>query len=136
MALPTRQDIGCQADIEQARRATRALTVALHFSVEEAEAVVIATIELATNLLRYGVHGHLLLNPIAGLRDAGRAGLEVQSSDCGPGIDDLDRALEDGFSTHGRSGNGLPAVCRLMDDVVIATAPTGTRIVARKWTGR
>lgn len=136
MSLPIRQDIASQSDVEQARRAVRALTGELHFGVEDAEAAVIATIELGTNLLRYGVRGHLLLTPITGPGDASRAGLEVQSRDCGPGIDDLDRALEDGSSTRGGLGNGLPAIRRLMDDVVIETAPTGTCIVARKWTSR
>jgi serine/threonine-protein kinase RsbT len=134
MTLPIRQDIASQSDIEQARRAARMMTGELHFSIEEAEAVVIATIELATNLLRYGVQGYLLLTPITGPGDADWAGLEVQSHDRGPGIDDVDRALEEGFSTRGGLGSGLPAIRRLMDDVVIETAPTGTCIVARKWT--
>jgi serine/threonine-protein kinase RsbT len=136
MTLPIRQDIVSQSDIEQARRAARTMTGELHFSIEEAEAVVIATIELATNLLRYGAQGYILLTPITGPGDADRAGLEVQSRDHGPGIEDLDRALEEGFSTHDEMGSGLPAVRRLMDDVVIETAPTGTCIVARKWASR
>ncbi len=64
----------------------------------------------------------------------GRRGIEVVAEDQGPGIADVPQAMQDGFSTIGGLGSGLPGVARLMDECKIASAPgVGTRIVARKW---
>jgi serine/threonine-protein kinase RsbT len=93
--------------------------------------VVLAVSELATNLLRYARTGHIMIETL--VADTGQSGLRVESSDRGPGITDVDRALQDGFSTGGGLGGGLPAVRRLMDDVMIESNPVGTRIVAWKW---
>lgn len=61
-------------------------------------------------------------------------GLEVMTVDDGPGIPDVEQALEEGFSTAGGLGCGLPGVKRLMDELLIAPRPGGGTIVkARKW---
>jgi serine/threonine-protein kinase RsbT len=106
------------------------LATALGFTPVDTERVVLAVSELATNLVRYAVQGALVLTPLA---RAQGPGLRVESCDAGPGIADLSRALEDGFSSAGGLGHGLPAVQRLMDEVTITTAPGGTRIVAHIW---
>ena len=96
----------------------------------DAERVALAVSELATNLVRYAQEGTIVLSSVAG--SAG-TGIQVESWDVGPGIADLEQALEDGFSTGGGLGSGLPAVRRLMDEFTIATGPSGTRIVVRTW---
>jgi len=121
------------ADVAVARRAARALATALGFAPLATERVVLAVSELATNLVRYAVQGTMALAPVA---TAQGRGLQVESHDVGPGIAALSQALEDGFSTGGGLGHGLPAVQRLMDEVVITTGPHGTRIVARAWLTR
>jgi serine/threonine-protein kinase RsbT len=131
MDAPLRLTIQSQTDVEHARRQTQRVGLAAGFTRVEAEMVVLAVSELATNLLRYARTGHIMIEPLVG--DTGRLGLRVESSDRGPGIADVDRALQDGFSTGGGLGSGLPAVRRLMDDVMIESNPTGTRIVACKW---
>jgi len=56
------------------------------------------------------------------------------ASDNGPGIADIDKALQDGYSTTGSLGFGLPGVKRLMDEIEIDSQPNrGTTIRARKW---
>jgi serine/threonine-protein kinase RsbT len=105
--------------------------LAAGFPRVEAEMIVLAVSELATNLLRYARAGVVTVEPVVG--DTGAPGLRVESIDLGPGIADVDQALEDGFSSGGGLGSGLPAVCRLMDDFMIESSPAGTRIVARKW---
>jgi serine/threonine-protein kinase RsbT len=125
--------IRSQGDVEAARRAARALAGALGFARAEEEMIVLAVIELATNLVRYALHGTLTLRRIDG--PAG-VGVEVASRDEGPGITDIEAALRDGFSTGGGRGSGLLAVRRLMDEFSIASDPGGTRITARKWTAR
>jgi len=60
-------------------------------------------------------------------------GIEVISEDKGPGIPNIELAMQDGFSTCGGLGGGLPGVKRLMDEFEITSNEAGTRIVARKW---
>ncbi len=51
-----------------------------------------------------------------------------------PGIADVKLAMQDGFTTNGGLGGGLPGVERLMDEFEIESSrETGTRIVARIW---
>jgi serine/threonine-protein kinase RsbT len=122
--------VATQADVEAVRRASRALAAAAGFNRVGIEEVALAVSELATNLVRYGHGGLIHLRPLA--RES-RKGLEVESRDDGPGIADLARAMEDGYSTGGGLGGGLGGVRRLMDEFEIASAPGGTRVVGRKW---
>ncbi len=55
--------------------------------------------------------------------------------DRGPGMPDVARCLHDGYSTAGTSGTGLGAIKRLADFIDVWSAPTGTALVARLWTG-
>jgi len=52
----------------------------------------------------------------------------------GPGIHDVSRALQDGYSTGIGLGLGLPGVRRLVDDFdVVSVVGKGTTVTARKW---
>jgi serine/threonine-protein kinase RsbT len=107
------------------------MATALGFDGPSAESIVLAVSELAMNLLRYAGSGEIQLCATTG--DDGRRGLMVECSDRGPGIGDPVRALEDGYTTGGGLGSGLPGVRRLMDEFDLQTGPTGTRIRACKW---
>lgn len=122
--------IAHQRDVERARRHGRTLAEAQGFSQANAECVALAISELATNLMRYARGGVIHLSADAGPR--GRF-VELESTDCGPGIADVEQAMQDGFSTGGGLGHGLPATRRLMDEFHIASGPAGTHVVARKW---
>jgi serine/threonine-protein kinase RsbT len=117
-------------DVERARTAARDLAREQGYDDRAAERVVLATLELATNLLRYGHEGVIVLSTIESHR--GR-GIQVESRDSGPGIPDVARALEDGYSTGGGLGDGLPAVRRLAGEFDIVSSPEGTRVTARLW---
>ena len=122
--------VSAAADVERARRAARALAMRQGFAAADAERFVLAVSELATNLVRYARQGELVLSAVQGARGAG---VEVLSRDSGPGIAELARAQEDGYTTGGGLGGGLPGVRRLMDEFEISSAPSGTRILARLW---
>jgi serine/threonine-protein kinase RsbT len=119
-------DIRTRADIERARREARQLALALGFGREAAEQVMLATSELATNLLKYAQDGRIVTSII---QESGRIGIQIDSVDSGPGIGDIPSALRDGYSTGGGLGSGLPGVVRLMDDVTIESSLISTR----KW---
>ena len=133
MPTPPRQtlDIRHESDVFRAREIGRATAEAIGFTAVNCEEIALVMIELATNLLQHAGGGELSL---AAVSDNERAGLEIESSDKGPGIADVDLALTDRYSTTGSRGTGLGAVNRLMDELAI-TSPRGdgTRITCRKW---
>ena len=70
-------------------------------------AAIVAT-ELGNNLLQHGGGGELLLQPIF----AGKAILiEVLAIDRGRGMQNVQRCLDDGYSTGGTAGVRVIAVC-------------------------
>ena len=90
-----------------------------------------AVSELVTNICRYAKKGTIHIKVIKGAK---KTGIEIIARDDGPGIEDVEKAMQDGFSTAKSLGIGLPGVRRIMDEFEIETAPgKGTRIVARKW---
>lgn len=117
-------------DADQARREARRLAISLGFDRGDAETVALAASELAMNLHRYAVEGEIVLRAV---QDGARRGLEIESQDAGPGITDPELALQDGYTTGGGLGSGLPSARRLMDDFELITQPSGTRIIVRKW---
>src|SRR3954462_5330081 len=94
---------------EGRRAAARPAEAAGLGETRRGEVAIIAT-ELANNLARYGRDGRMLLqtSPTA----AGPA-VEIIALDAGPGMEDVRRCMEDGFSTGGTPGTGLGAVRRL-----------------------
>ena len=94
--------------------------------------VATAASELANNLWMHAhAGGHVSLDRLDGPEGTGVA-LIVE--DDGPGIEDVARAMSEGYSSGGGLGYGLPGVRRLMDEFSIDSSPgRGTRIVARKW---
>lgn len=131
---PRTHPIRDESDIPAARQAALALAGAIGLGRSAAYALATAVSELATNLVLHTTNGGTLR--LAVVDAGGRAGIEVESRDAGPGIPDLALALRDGFSTGGGLGGGLPGARRLMDEFEITsrTGPdAGTRIVARKW---
>ncbi len=85
--------------------------------------------ELATNIVKYGVPGEILVGTY---EDGTGSGVEILALDKGPGVLDLGSALRDGHSTGGSPGEGLGAVRRLSDAFDIASRPGGgTAVMAR-----
>jgi serine/threonine-protein kinase RsbT len=127
----TRVAIECDRDIVEARQQGRAMVRKLGFSPGSATLVATAISELARNILLYAGRGEIVLQPVENGSDPG---LVVLARDQGPGIQDVRRALEDGYSTSGRLGLGLPGVRRLMDELEIAPGTGGGTVVrAVKW---
>ncbi len=90
-----------------------------------------AASELSTNVLKYAGKGELILRS---LNLDGRVGIEVVARDRGPGIENIEEALQDHTSTGGTLGLGLPGVRRLADEFDLETeVGSGTVVTIRKW---
>ena len=127
----TRVVVATDADIVAARMHGRALATRLGFRATDATLIATAISELARNILLYARRGEIAL---AVIERGERRGLAVTARDDGPGIRDVARALQDGYSTSGRLGLGLPGVRRLMDEFEIRShAGEGTAVMAKKW---
>ncbi len=114
--------------VGEARRAAQTLAN-LEFSAEVAGKTAIAATELANNLLVHAGGGELLLQRI-GTDEA--VVIELLAIDRGPGMTDVGRCMQDGYSTNGTPGTGLGAVRRLANEFDIFSAPgEGTIVMAR-----
>ena len=98
------------------------------------EQVIIATVtsELGTNILRFAKKGELIMKVI---RNDKKHGLEILAIDNGPGISNIELAMQENYSTlPGSLGLGLPSIKRNMDEFEIkSNKNNGTRILVRKW---
>ncbi|WP_330254750.1 ATP-binding protein [Nocardia sp. NBC_00565] len=118
-------------DIVIARQAGRELAAKLGFSLTDMTMISTAISEIARNITSYAGSGEIRL--LVDDRE-GRQALVVQAEDQGPGIRDIARALDDGYSTGRGLGLGLPGARRLMDRLTVESAPgRGTLVEMWKW---
>jgi serine/threonine-protein kinase RsbT len=123
--------IRSQEDIVRVRKATRENAIAQGFSLVDQTKLVTAASELARNTLDYGNGGEVEITRVL---DGARKGLRLTFSDQGPGIDDIEKALTDGYSTGGGLGLGLSGARRLSNEFSIDSAPgKGTRVMIARW---
>ncbi len=124
--------IASGGDIVTARQKGRALAAELGFPVTDMVMVATCISELARNMVLYAQRGEIVLG--VAIDDLGKRGIVVVARDEGPGIEDVSRALEPGYSTSGGLGLGLTGVKRLMDDLqVLSVVGKGTVVTAKKW---
>jgi serine/threonine-protein kinase RsbT len=124
-------DIRSDADIVTARRRGRLLAERSGFSTTDQVLITTAISELARNILLYARGGRIVLRQVVNHEIHG---VTVIATDEGPGIPDVDRAMEPGYSTSSSLGLGLPGVKRLMDEMSIETqVGVGTTVTATKW---
>jgi serine/threonine-protein kinase RsbT len=125
--VPVESDI----DIVAARQKGRALATRLGFSSSDATIVATAISELARNIVLYAKRGEITLTAAS---NGEHRGLIIVACDEGEGIADVRQAMQDGYSTSGRMGVGLPGVKRLMDDFEISSVVgKGTVVTVKKW---
>jgi serine/threonine-protein kinase RsbT len=124
-------DIVNPDDIVEARKAGHQLALNLGFSITDVTMIATAISEIARNITSYAGRGAVR---VAVEDREGRKALVVRAEDDGPGIADIERALEDGYSTGRGLGLGLPGARRLMDRLVVESARGhGTVVEMWKW---
>ncbi|HEY1614692.1 MAG TPA: anti-sigma regulatory factor [Rhizomicrobium sp.] len=118
-------------DVVRVRQEVRALTVAAGFSLVDQTKFITAASELARNTLLHGGGGQVY---VSSFEMTGRKGVRLVFEDQGPGIADIERALQDGYSTGGGLGLGLSGARRLSNEFQIESRPgEGTRITIARW---
>jgi serine/threonine-protein kinase RsbT len=123
--------IESDADVVVARQRARALAAELELSTTDQTLLATAISEVARNITTYAKRGEVVLSII---NDGGREGIRVVARDDGPGIDDIELALQDGYTSGGGLGLGLPGARRLVDEFDIESAPSaGTTVTLVKW---
>lgn len=133
MALegPLRVPIAADVDIVTARQEGRDLAEQMGCSSIESTMIATAISEIARNIMSHAGRGEIAICAVA---IDGRNAIEVVASDEGPGIADIERAMQDGYSTGVGLGLGLPGAGRLMDHFEVRSEiGVGTTVVMRKW---
>jgi anti-sigma regulatory factor (Ser/Thr protein kinase) len=129
----TRVRIREEVDLNRAVLEARRRAEAEGFDATTAGKIATAVSELTRNILKYADHGEVRISLV---EEEGSAALEVVVSDKGPGIEDLEAALADHYSSSGTLGLGLPGVRRLMDEFELSSdVGVGTRVRIRKYLG-
>ena len=126
-AVPIRSE----NDIVAARRMVREVAQGLGFGLTDVTRIVTATSELARNIVLYAGSGVMHWRE---LDVSGNVGIELTLEDNGPGIASIEQVMQEGYTTSGGLGLGLPGTKRLMDEFEIASeVGRGTRVTVRKW---
>jgi RNA polymerase sigma factor (sigma-70 family) len=123
--------IQTDADVVTARKQGRELATRAGFSATELTIIATAISEIARNIVMFAERGEIIVSLVG---ENSRQGVTVVARDSGPGIPDLERALQDGYSGYGGMGLGLPGSRRLMDEFEITSeVDRGTTVTMTKW---
>jgi serine/threonine-protein kinase RsbT len=118
-------------DVVAVRQLVRRLAAELGFGLVDQTKLVTAASELARNAFLHGGGGEMRAEVLDG---PGRCGIALTFEDRGPGIEDLELALRDGYSTGQGLGLGLGGAKRLVNDFEIdSRVGEGTRVRVIRW---
>ncbi|MDO8844841.1 anti-sigma regulatory factor [Methylicorpusculum sp.] len=117
--------ISNMADIVSARGIVRQLAGSIGFGLADQARLATAVSELTRNVMQYAGNGFCEITDTSDIKEIS---IQVLVEDHGPGIGNLDKAMQDGYSTSGGLGAGLPGTRRLMDKFAVESEPGLTRI--------
>jgi serine/threonine-protein kinase RsbT len=133
MEAERRLPIRSELDILTARQRCTEMARELGFAASDLTALVTAISEIARNIVQFAGRGEIAIGVV---RNGPDRGIAVVASDEGPGIADVDRAMQEGFSTGRSLGLGLAGARRLMDEFELRSeVGKGTTVTMRKWIG-
>lgn len=133
-AMENRKEIEIltEDDIVTARSAGRQIAEALGFMLMDCTQVATVISELARNIILYAGQGAITISILRNTENP--RGMEIVATDSGPGIEDLNIVMQDGYSTSRGLGLGLPGSKRLMDEFELQSEPgRGTKVKVIKW---
>ncbi|ASH81122.1 sigma-B regulator [Listeria monocytogenes serotype 4b str. 81-0592] len=121
-------------DIVAARQLGRKIFKEIGFGTVDQARITTAISELARNIFLYAGRGEICIEKV---NESGKQGMIIVAKDKGPGIVDIRKVMQDGYTTSGGLGAGLPGVKRLMDSFDIESSiegdSKGTVITTTKW---
>jgi RNA polymerase sigma factor (sigma-70 family) len=131
MTGEVRIPVQTDADVVTARKRGRELAAQAGFSATELTVIATAISEIARNIVMFAERGEIIVSLVG---EDSRQGVTVVARDAGPGIADLEQAVQDGYSGYGGMGLGLPGSRRLMDEFEITSeVDKGTTVTMTKW---
>ncbi len=114
-------------DIVGMRRSARDFAKRMGFGLADQTRLATAVSELARNVIQYAGEGQGEMNDLSTLA---RLVMRVQITDKGPGIEDIDQVMVEGYTSGNGLGAGLPGCLRLSDHFQIESEPgLGTCVV-------
>lgn len=122
-------------DVVVARQAGRRIAQESGFGLADQCRFATAISELTRNVIQHAGTGRATVRPAL---NGGKVGIEATLEDDGPGIPDINIAMEDGYTTRtGNLGAGLPGARRLTHEFHLETRPSvdGTKVTIRMWKG-
>ncbi|MER6472425.1 anti-sigma regulatory factor [Streptomyces collinus] len=122
--------VNVSSDVVNARQVVRTLAQRGGLSLVHQTKLVTAASELGRNMLVYGGGGVVRA---ALVTDGDRPGVYVEFRDQGPGIPDVEMAMQDGWTSGNGLGLGLSGAKRLVDEFDIASSEKGTTVRIVKW---
>lgn len=123
--------IASEDDVVSVRRKVRAIAQERHFDAFATAAITTASSELTRNVLMHGGGGVAIVEEVS---DGVRVGIRIRFRDDGPGIADIERVLQGGYSTAKSMGLGLSGSRRLVDELSIeSVSGKGTMVTVVKW---
>ena len=123
--------IRSEQDVVAVRQAVKAWAAQLSFSLVDQTKIVTAASELGRNTFIYGGGGVARLEILS---EGLRRGLRIAFEDHGPGIPDIDRAMQDGYTTGKGMGLGMSGSKRLVNDFkVTSEVGKGTTVTITRW---
>jgi len=124
-------DIEVENDIVVVRQKTREAAKSLSFGLVDQTRIITAASELARNIFQYAYRGKSIIEEIF---EHSNHGISLTFEDEGPGIENIDSALKNGYSKNNSLGLGIPGSKRLMDEFYITSVVgEGTKIIIKKW---
>src|SRR2546423_6848410 len=118
----------------EARRAAVEMAQGLGFDEETTSNMAVIVTEAATNVIKHGGGGEIVLRP---LRQQNNFGIEILALDRGSGMDNVGRCFQDGYTTGTSPGNGLGAIARLSTLFDVYSSPkAGTVLLSQLWKHR
>ncbi len=130
LAPSTLLSVSDSSGVGEVRRFAQSAAEGIGFDETRAGKVAIVATELANNLVRHAGGGLIVVRVY---KDGDSGEIDLLSLDRGPGMADVARCMEDGYSTlSGGTGTGLGAIRRLSDVFDIFSVPgAGSAVLSR-----
>lgn len=120
-----------ERDIVICRQACRDWAKTIGFNLVDQTRITTSASELARNIHDYAGSGEAIIEED---ESEGKRGIKVTFVDNGPGIENIEEAMNEGWTTKGSMGMGLPGSKKLMDDFYIKSEKgKGTTVIIWKW---